>query len=269
MAGPPVVMDSPASVTISRPEDNVWVLSMERKPDNRLSMEMLALLALRLDEVEAEWRTKNEGKADADKAGGAVVFDSHVAKFWSNGFIPAFLTRPGFKDQYVTPLLIRILNYPLVTIAAISGHCFAGGMLLALACDFRVMGTKAGWMSMNELLIGLPLQTGSGAILRAKLTPNVLRDTMMGKRWTAHEAQVAGFVDETVSNEEDPAAVTGRAIEIAQEQLPKVAMGAWGGIKRGLYSWVTEELRTNGPAMQPEHEHIEFVDRLERRKANL
>ncbi|BEI82254.1 hypothetical protein CcaverHIS002_0301220 [Cutaneotrichosporon cavernicola] len=269
MAGPPVVMDSPASVTISRPEENVWVLSMERKPDNRLSMEMLALLAIRLDEIEAEWRQKNEGKEDADKVGGAVVFDSHVQKFWSNGFIPVFLTRPGFKDQYVTPLLIRILNYPLVTVAAISGHCFAGGMLLALTCDFRIMGTKSGWMSMNELLIGLPLQTGSGAVLRAKLTPNVLRDTMMGKRWTAHEAHAAGFVDETVSNEEDPAAVTGRAIEVAQEHLPKVAMGAWGQIKKGLYSWVGDTMLTNPPGLYPKEEGVAFFDRLERRKANL
>jgi hypothetical protein len=92
-------MDSVASVTLSRPEESVWLLSMERKPDNRLSPEMLALLSQRLDEIEAEWRQKNEGKADKDKVGGAVVFDSHVAKFWSNGFIPAFLTRPGFKER--------------------------------------------------------------------------------------------------------------------------------------------------------------------------
>ncbi|CAK9783660.1 ClpP/crotonase [Cutaneotrichosporon oleaginosum] len=270
MVGPPVVMDSPSSVTISRPEENVWVLSMERKPDNRLSKEMLALLAKRLDEVEAEWRTKNAGKADKDKVGGAVIFDTHVAKFWSNGFIPAFLTRPGFKEQYVNPLLIRVMNYPLVTVAAISGHCFAGGMLLALACDFRIMGSKSGWISMNELLIGLPLQTGSGAILRSKITDaNTLRDVMLGKRWTALEAADAGLIDEVVDNVADPGAVTGRAIELAEEHLPKVALGTWGSIKKGLYNWVGETLLTNPPAVHPEQESIAFFDRLEREKAKL
>lgn len=142
-------------------------------------------------------------------------------------------------------------------------------MLLALACDFRIMGTKSGWMSMNELLIGLPLQTGSGAVLRAKLTPNVLRDVMLGKRWTAVEARDAGFVDEVVDSVADPGAVTGRAIELAEEYLPKVALGTWGSIKNGMYHWVGETLLTNPPAVYPEQESVAFFDRLERRKANL
>lgn len=98
MVGPPIVMDSPSSVTVTQPKPQVWVLTMERKPDNRLSREMLALLLLRLDEVEAEWRKLNEGKEDKDKVGGALILASSITKFWSNGFIPAFLVRPGFKD---------------------------------------------------------------------------------------------------------------------------------------------------------------------------
>lgn len=98
MVGPPVDMDSPSSVTLSRPAPRVWVLTMERKPDNRLSPEILGLLLKRLDEIEAEWRTMNAGKDAKDKVGGAVILGSSVAKFFSNGFIPVFLTRPGFKD---------------------------------------------------------------------------------------------------------------------------------------------------------------------------
>jgi len=40
------------------------------------------------------------------------------------------------------------------TVAAINGHCFAGGMMLALCCDYRVMtdGEKRNaWMCMNEV----------------------------------------------------------------------------------------------------------------------
>lgn len=43
------------------------------------------------------------------------------------------------------------MTFPLITIAAINGHCFAGGMLLALCCDYRLMTTGRGWMSMNEV----------------------------------------------------------------------------------------------------------------------
>ena len=50
-------------------------------------------------------------------------------------------------------LHIRVLD-PVPVIAAINGHIFAGGMVLALSCDYRIMtdGSKRNaWMSMNEV----------------------------------------------------------------------------------------------------------------------
>lgn len=55
--------------------------------------------------------------------------------------------KPGLTD----PLLVSGL---VPTVAAINGHCFAGGMMLALCCDYRVMtdGKKRNaWMCMNEV----------------------------------------------------------------------------------------------------------------------
>lgn len=49
------------------------------------------------------------------------------------------------------------------TIAAINGHCFAGGFMLALCCDYRVMtdgSRRRAWLCMNEVLFAsspLPL----------------------------------------------------------------------------------------------------------------
>lgn len=40
------------------------------------------------------------------------------------------------------------------TVAAINGHCFAAGMMLSLACDYRIMtdGSKRNaWITMNEV----------------------------------------------------------------------------------------------------------------------
>lgn len=45
---------------------------------------------------------------------------------------------PTFFRDYYYKLLARIMTFPLHTIAAINGHCFAGGLCLALACDWRI-----------------------------------------------------------------------------------------------------------------------------------
>ena len=69
------------------------------------------------------------------------------------------------------PLLARLLTFPRMTsfvflkrdqftrvpvptIAAINGHCFAGGFMLALTCDYRVMtdgSSRRAWLCMNEV----------------------------------------------------------------------------------------------------------------------
>lgn len=45
---------------------------------------------------------------------------------------------PTFFRDYYYKLLARVMTFPLHTIAAINGHCFAGGLCLALACDWRL-----------------------------------------------------------------------------------------------------------------------------------
>lgn len=142
-------------------------------------------------------------------------------------------------------------------------------MLLALCCDYRLMGSGKGWMSMNELLIGLPVQQGSASIIRAKCRPELWRDIFLGKRYTSAEAKAAGFVEEEVDVSSGADALLKRAIELGESEGPKAALGTWGSIKEGLYSWVGVLLRDNPPSRFPDEEETALFDRLERKKANL
>lgn len=68
---------------------------------------------------------------------------------------------------------------PVPTIAAINGHCYAGGFMLSLACDYRVMtdGTsRNAWLCMNEVslvfsLAGCEISNGYDNIFRFILAP--------------------------------------------------------------------------------------------------
>jgi acetyl-CoA carboxylase carboxyltransferase component len=70
-----------------------------------------------------------------------------------NTLLARLITFPS--ESYVTTGFGIADDSALVpTIAAVNGHCFAGGYILAMACDYRVMtdGSKRNaWICMNEV----------------------------------------------------------------------------------------------------------------------
>ena len=71
---------------------------------------------------------------------------------------------PMLRRLLTFPSLSKLLNFvlaadltmfsPVPTIAAINGHCYAGGLMLSLVCDYRVMtdgSSRNAWLCMNEV----------------------------------------------------------------------------------------------------------------------
>ena len=116
----------------------------------------------------------------------------------------------------------RLARSPIPVIAAITGCCPAGGAVLTLYCDSRIMADGAFRIGLNEVQVGLypgltiyrAFERLVGASRAASLLP---RGTML----EPSAALAAGLVDETVA----PERVIPRALELAAEllQLPPQA----------------------------------------------
>jgi len=142
--------------------------------ENKLSTEFCKEFMAVLDEVE-----KIGGK-------GAVVTvadaDGGATRHYSNGLdlddLMADVSKASAFLDVVQRLFHKILVFPMPTIAAINGHAFAGGWLLALAHDHRVMTTDRGLACMTEVDLGFPLTPGFNSLLLAKM-PRYLAARMM------------------------------------------------------------------------------------------
>ncbi|KAL8277515.1 hypothetical protein RQP46_010070 [Phenoliferia psychrophenolica] len=177
-----------------------------------------------LDHIELTWRLDF---AKGDKEAALVITgERDKSKFFSNGLDLTVL--PGYADffqDYFNPLLTRLITFPMHTVAAMNGHAFAGGFLLSQGCDWRVMRNDRAWTCMNELDFGSSLPIGLASFLHDRLSPDVLRKTMLtAHRWTAPEAVEAKIVNEAVKG--DGEAVIKRALELAESVKKHSASGS-------------------------------------------
>ncbi len=112
--------------------------------ENRFNPENLDALAAALDEIE-----------NAEGGPSPLVLTGE-GKFFSNGLDLEWMSAaPSGEPERVLArvhaLLARMLSFPSFTVAAINGHAFAAGGMLALACDQRVMRADRGFFCLPEV----------------------------------------------------------------------------------------------------------------------
>jgi enoyl-CoA hydratase len=109
--------------------------------------------------------------------------------------------------------LFMLWTLPKPTVAMVNGHAIAGGVIIALACDFRVTHAGSQRFGLNEVAIGLPFPRGAFEIACLALSNQQLRWTMLeAGLFDAGRAMSLGIVDEIA----EPAQLEARCIEIAK-----------------------------------------------------
>ena len=127
---------------------------------------------------------------------------------------------------------LAVYSCPLPVVGAINGHAIAGGLVLALCCDWRVAARTPFLAGLTEVRVGVPFPVGAIEVVRQELSPRVARELVLfGLNLRSDAAAEAGVFDETV----DPDALLDRAMAKAIE-LAALPPAGFAKIKRGLRS---------------------------------
>ncbi|KAL2195686.1 ClpP/crotonase-like domain-containing protein [Corynascus similis CBS 632.67] len=183
---PPLGAHPGGAIVATEPAPAVYLLTITSPPDNRLTTASCTAMLDALDLIEF-----------GGYKPGVVVTTSGIDKFYSNGLdLEHALSTENFLPGVLYKLFHRFLTYPMPTIALLPGHAFAGGLMLAMHHDYRVMNPSRGFACINELEFGVPLKPAMSSIFRLKLPASTYRELVLEARRFSGEAAVqAGLVD--------------------------------------------------------------------------
>ncbi|MGZ8179285.1 enoyl-CoA hydratase/isomerase family protein [Williamsia sp. SKLECPSW1] len=188
-------------------------------PENRFSTAWLAGMEAALEQVE-------------DAAQGALVITA-TGKFFSNGLEIAEVSDPSTLDTYIDrvhAVYARVLTLPVATVAAVNGHAFGAGAMLAVCADHRIMRTERGFWSLPEVALGMPFPVGMASLLAQRLPESTRTEAMTtARRYGGADAAASGVVEEAVAVDD----LLTRAREVAQSRVA-VAGANLAGIKRTM-----------------------------------
>ena len=135
------------------------------------------------------------------------VLSSSVPGIFSAGLhLPELLLDDdGSVDQLaaywtsVQEMWMALYTTPLATVAAIPGHCIAGGCVLSLSCDANIMAEGEGTIGLNETSVGLVTPSWMSNMV-VDLVGRRQAETLLqrGLLLPPEQALKLGLVDQTV-----------------------------------------------------------------------
>jgi len=170
----------------------------------------------------------------ADDSVRSVVLTGE-GSFFSFGFdVPELypLPREQFTEFLATfnRFLRKLYLFPKPVIASINGHATAGGCLLTVACDYRIMADGKAKIGLNEVRIGAALFAGATAMLKSLCGQRNAEMIMLGGQlMSGSDARKLGLIDRTVDS--DKVHETAKALA---DDWSTVSPAAFAGLKRLL-----------------------------------
>lgn len=172
-------------------EDRIAHVRLNRGRSNAMNATLIAELKRLLDQL------------DDDPAVAGMVLHGKEG-FFSSGL--DLIELYGLDEQQVRQFWIdfiglvrRFVSFSKPSVAAVSGHSPAGGCVLAICCDYRVMAEGDFVIGLNELPVGIVVPEAIFHLYAFWIgQANAYRNLMEGRLLSPSEALGMGLVDEVV-----------------------------------------------------------------------
>lgn len=221
--------------------DGLAIVTMNRPPANAIDLSFLEELDRVLIAVGARSTIR------------AMILTGHGSVFSAGLDLKEI---PRYDDTLqnrmlgrLNEVIYRLYAMPIPVVAAVNGHAIAGGLVLALACDWRVAVETGALFGLTEIRVGVAYPVSAGAVVRAELTPQAARELVLtGKNHGPARALTLGIVDEL-----QPASAVLACSQAKARELALAPSEGYGRIKHQLRGHALEQMADAIVAGDPLH----------------
>ena len=217
-------------------QDGVAVLRLAHGKVNAMSMEFCEALTARFAEISSARAVVMTATGRTFSAGVDLV------RLLEGGapYVRKFL--PVLSEMFAT-----VFSHPAPVVAAINGHAVAGGCILALTADYRILRRGGVQVGLNEVKVGVPLPWSVALLLRASVPAAALTQVaLLGRNFADDDAIAVGLADQLADADGFEDFCLARLGEFADKDAASVAVTK-GYLRQG----VLREMRAREAAEIP------------------
>ena len=222
--------------------DGVTIVRFDNAPVNALDLDLLEFIIASMHSVEGPVVITGAGRAFSAGVDLRALADGGTD--YAGRFVAA-----------LSEAFLAIYDHPAPVVAAINGHAIAGGCVLAMCADVRLM--SGGTIGLTELAVGVPFPVAALEICRDAMGISAARAALQAKTIDADTALARGWIDAVVPKDE----LLTQALATARE-LGQYSPAAYAATKKQLHkpvraaidagtitdenvraSWISEETR--------------------------
>jgi enoyl-CoA hydratase len=215
-------------VTELETADGVTILRFDNVPVNALDLDLLEVIIASMRGVKGPVVLTGAGRAFSAGVDLRALIDGGR----------------GYAERFVVALskaFQAVFEHPAPVVAAINGHAIAGGCVLAMCADVRLM--SGGTIGLTELAVGVPFPVAALEICRYSMGISAPRAALTAKTIDADTALARGWVDAVVPKDD----LTSEALAVARE-LGQYSPAAYAATKKQLHRPVRAAINDSAAA---------------------